>query len=139
MMPADEFLFEDVGAAEPPTVAFRSAKERPLTEQKATLPPPVLLDDPHVVILASAGTGKTFQLTNRYLTLLRSGSPDRILASTFTRKAAGEILDRILVRLANAITDEQELTKLQPFVGQPLITRDECLTLLQQLDRKSVV
>ena len=46
------------------------------------------------IIRASAGTGKTFQLTNRYLQLLRMGErPDEILATTFTRKAAGEILD----------------------------------------------
>ena len=50
---------------------------------------------PHLVIRASAGTGKTFQLSNRYLELLAAGVPgDQILASTFTRKAAGEILDR---------------------------------------------
>ena len=136
MTPEDEFLFEDTNTAERPTVDFRSTKERSLNEPQATAHPPAHLADPHVVILASAGTGKTFQLTNRYLTLLRSGSPDRILASTFTRKAAGEILDRILVRLAISITDDRELSQLQQFVGQPPITRDECLTLLQQLTRQ---
>ena len=59
----------------------------------------VALTDPYVVILASAGTGKTFQLTNRYLTLLRSGSPERILASTFTRKAATELRERVRTAL----------------------------------------
>ena len=52
---------------------------------------------PHVLIAASAGSGKTYQLANRYLNLLvRGESPDRILATTFTRKAAAEILERIL-------------------------------------------
>ncbi len=63
----------------------------------------VAMDDPYLVILASAGSGKTFQLTSRYLMLLRSGGPDKILASTFTRKAAHEIFDRVLIRLAAAV------------------------------------
>ena len=46
----------------------------------------------HVSILASAGSGKTFQLTNRYIQILaRGAAPSSILASTFTRAAAGEI------------------------------------------------
>ena len=46
----------------------------------------------HIVIRASAGTGKTFQLSNRYLQLIEAGvSPEEILATTFTRQAAAEI------------------------------------------------
>ena len=56
-----------------------------MTTSKATFP--------HVVIRASAGTGKTFQLANRFLGLASAEQPvDRILAATFARKAAGEIL-----------------------------------------------
>ena len=52
----------------------------------------------HVVIRASAGTGKTYQLSNRFIGLLAAGvPPEQILATTFTRKAAGEILDRVLL------------------------------------------
>lgn len=52
------------------------------------------------VISASAGSGKTFQLTNRYISLLANGiSPDRIIALTFTRKAAGEIFDSMINKL----------------------------------------
>ena len=48
-------------------------------------------DRPHVVIRASAGSGKTYRLSNRYLDLLHQQAPAQtILASTFTRKAAGE-------------------------------------------------
>ena len=58
----------------------------------------------HILIRASAGTGKTFQLSNRYISLLASGvPPTSILATTFTRKAAGEIRDRILERLSDAV------------------------------------
>ena len=55
-----------------------------------------------LLIRASAGTGKTFRLTNRYLKLLVDGvEPHDILALTFTRKAAGEIFERVLKRLAD--------------------------------------
>jgi ATP-dependent exoDNAse (exonuclease V) beta subunit len=61
----------------------------------------------NVLLRASAGTGKTFQLSNRYILLILAGtSPDKILATTFTRKAAGEILTRIFTRLAAATTSE---------------------------------
>lgn len=54
-----------------------------------------------VLLRASAGTGKTTVLTERYLALLKCGvSPRNILALTFTRKAAAEMKDRILGRLA---------------------------------------
>lgn len=55
------------------------------------------------VILASAGTGKTYQLTSRFLALMaRDAPPESILATTFTRKAAGEIFDRLARRLLAA-------------------------------------
>lgn len=63
--------------------------------------------------MASAGTGKTFALTNRMAGLLAHGVPvERILAATFTRKAAGEIRERLLSRIAAAASDEQEATDL---------------------------
>ena len=53
----------------------------------------------HLAILASAGSGKTTQLAHRYIRLLadkeRQITPGRICAMTFTRKAAGEIFDKI--------------------------------------------
>src|SRR5690606_20102782 len=62
---------------------------------------------PHKVIRASAGSGKTYALSSRYLKLLRQGAhPDEILATTFTRKAAGEILGRVLLRLAEAASSD---------------------------------
>ena len=65
------------------------------------------------LIRASAGTGKTFALSNRYLQLLASGvSCESILATTFTRKGAGEILDRIIQRLSSAAMDSDKATEL---------------------------
>ena len=53
------------------------------------------------VVAASAGTGKTWQLTTRILRLLLGGAePSSILAITFTKKAAAEIRERVLTLLA---------------------------------------
>jgi ATP-dependent exoDNAse (exonuclease V) beta subunit len=88
---------------------------------------------PHELIRASAGTGKTHELTNRYLHLLHAGErPEDILATTFTRKAAGEILCRVLSRLAQAATDDARLAELQTALGDASLTRDQCLTVLAE-------
>ena len=64
------------------------------------------------VVVANAGSGKTHLLANRLVRwMLRarrdhgSASPERILAVTFTRKAAGEIVARVMRHLALGATD----------------------------------
>ena len=59
------------------------------------------------VVIANAGSGKTYLLANRLIRWMieerratKTASPDRMLAVTFTRKAAGEILERVLRHLA---------------------------------------
>jgi ATP-dependent helicase/nuclease subunit A len=90
----------------------------------------------HVVIRASAGSGKTFQLSNRYLALLSQGvPPEKILAVTFTRKAAGEIFDRIVLRLADAAADESECQKLAGFIQAENLTTERCRELLVGVTR----
>ena len=66
------------------------------------------------IVIASAGSGKTYTLANRLIAwmvdrLRVEGDPgcDRILASTFTHKAAGEILDRVLEHLAKGAIDPE--------------------------------
>ncbi len=85
------------------------------------------------MILASAGTGKTYNLASRALRLLFTDqSLDSILATTFTRKAAGEILHRILSWLADAIECEEGFLRLVGVLKPLEITRD---TVRYQLGR----
>jgi len=57
----------------------------------------VTSSDGPILVLAGPGTGKTRTLINRiiYLILERNISPERILATTFTRKASIEMLQRL--------------------------------------------
>jgi ATP-dependent helicase/nuclease subunit A len=57
----------------------------------------------NVVLEASAGTGKTRVLVDRYTNLIKAGiDPRNILAITFTRKAAAEMRERIVATLRRA-------------------------------------
>ena len=56
----------------------------------------VQADDKPLLIVAGAGTGKTRTLTGRLAHLIEKGiPPDRILALTFTNKAAKEMAERV--------------------------------------------
>lgn len=68
----------------------------------------------NLLILASAGSGKTFQLGNRVIGLVARGvPPEKIVALTFTRKAAGEFADSVLTKLAKAASEESTATGLR--------------------------
>lgn len=93
---------------------------------------------PNTIIRASAGTGKTFQLALRFLSLLHAGErADHVLAATFARKAAGEILERLLLRLADAARDPAELALLDAQIREQVdagpLDRARCLELLREL------
>lgn len=92
---------------------------------------------PHRLILASAGTGKTFQLANHFLRLLLTGvEPDRILATTFTRKAAGEILSRILEGLAEAVQSDKKREELAAQLGDADTSAGHLQETLADLTRR---
>ena len=67
----------------------------------------------HEVVLASAGSGKTYQLSLRIVKLLTLGAkPEEIVALTFTRAAAQEFASRTLRMLADGAASEQGAAKL---------------------------
>ena len=62
-------------------------------EQAAVIQAPSYED---VVVVAGAGSGKTYTMTRRIITLIDQGiSPEKILGLTFTRKAASALLSRV--------------------------------------------
>jgi ATP-dependent helicase/nuclease subunit A len=87
-------------------------------------------------IRASAGTGKTYSLSIQFIGLLDAGVPvDQILATTFTRKAAGEITGRLFERLAKAVLDAGERATLATNLGKESLDIERCRELLLQLTR----
>ena len=74
----------------------------------------------NLLILASAGSGKTIQLANRVIGLEAMGvAPEKIVALTFTRKAAGEFADSVLTKLATAASDEPKAAALREDLALP--------------------
>jgi ATP-dependent helicase/nuclease subunit A len=71
-------------------------------------------------VLASAGTGKTWQLVARLTRLLlHDARLDSILAITFTRKAAGEMQQRLNERLRQLLeADDAGLDRLLEEIGE---------------------
>jgi len=93
----------------------------------------------NVVLEASAGTGKTRVLVERYVNLLRAGvEPDHILAITFTRKAAAEMRERVIDRLREAARlsqfDTARWRELKERLGEIAISTIDafCLALLRE-------
>ena len=73
----------------------------------------------HKVVFAPAGSGKTQQLSDRYIALLAAGvPPERILTLTFTEKAAAEMKERIFSELEKAENREEfRKAKIKEFDG----------------------
>jgi exodeoxyribonuclease V beta subunit len=100
---------------------------------------------PFLAYSASAGSGKTFALSVRYISLLFMGeSPSSILAATFTNKAAAEMRQRVVDSLRNLGDNEafldaivvetgysrQELFKKQPEVLAKFLSNSSYIVTL---------
>ncbi|WEV46397.1 UvrD-helicase domain-containing protein [Bifidobacterium sp. ESL0690] len=72
-------------------VAYQAPTDSP--EQAAVINAP---EDADVLVVAGAGSGKTYTMTRRIINLIKVGvPPEKILGLTFTRKAASELLSRV--------------------------------------------
>ncbi len=88
----------------------------------------------HQMLVANAGSGKTYSLTTRVVTLLALGvEPKRIAALTFTKKAAGEFLDAVFWRIADAALDEGKLAQLRADTGVAELDAAACRGMLRRL------
>ncbi|WP_254069117.1 ATP-dependent DNA helicase [Herbiconiux sp. VKM Ac-2851] len=91
-------------------IADRLGLPRPTEQQRAVIEAPL---DPRIVV-AGAGSGKTETMANRVVWLIANGLVEvpEVLGLTFTRKAAGELAERIRKRLAQLA--EARVTEREP-------------------------
>ena len=75
---------------------FQSVLQYPLSDQQRNA---IVLDEDNVLVISSAGSGKTFSMQGKvkYLVEQRHIDPANILVVTFTRKAAESLKERINV------------------------------------------
>lgn len=82
---------------------------------------------PYLALEASAGSGKTFALSVRYLSLLFMGAhPQKIVALTFTNKSASEMKTRIFETLKHLESkDELDAIALQTGKSKEALLREK--------------
>lgn len=90
------------------------------------------------IVKASAGSGKTYRLTQEYLSLLLSSADayKRILAVTFTNKATEEMKSRIVAELASLALGRESgyITALVAHFGEPEeVIRKRSYDVLQRI------
>ncbi len=92
--------------------------------------------EPNLMVLASAGSGKTYQLSNRILGFIAKGvTPESIVALTFTRKAAGEFTDEVLSKIANSCLDEKRAQQIRNDLQIAVNFHDVLEKLIRSLPR----
>ncbi|MDO4526884.1 MAG: UvrD-helicase domain-containing protein [Candidatus Saccharibacteria bacterium] len=86
-----------------------------------------------LLILAGAGSGKTRTLTHRIANLIRHGvHPARILAATFTNKAANEMRGRLWRLLQEASSKNAQTTPPRSFMPYMGTFHGICVKILRQ-------
>ena len=99
-----------IGAVE---IAARLGLHSPTDEQRA-----VIEADPHgaSIVVAGAGSGKTETMANRVVWLLANGhvAVPEVLGLTFTRKAAGELAERVRERVGQLVAEGIADVELDP-------------------------
>ncbi len=96
----------------------------------------------HCIVSAAAGSGKTRVLVERYVRMLMQGvDPRSIVAITFTRKAAAEMLSRVSKRIEEILDDQscpegirEQLLRAQSRLGSARIStiHSFCSSLLRE-------
>ena len=83
----------------------------------------VELQDRSLVVTAGAGSGKTRVLVERYIELItrptdvQMAGPDRVVAITFTEKAAAQMRSRVEHALRDRIANEGDAGRLTQLKG----------------------
>lgn len=82
-----------------------------------------------VLVVAGAGSGKTFTMTRRIISLITEGHvpPSRILGLTFTRAAAAELLSRVSAAIDGKLANEpgrkaMEGSRIESMVMKPRVS-----------------
>ncbi|MGI5920442.1 MAG: UvrD-helicase domain-containing protein [Syntrophomonadaceae bacterium] len=92
--------------------------------------------DRSMSISAGAGSGKTTVLVERFWTLIEKGRArvDQILAITFTRKAAWELIDRVRKRIDESGWEQDQKTNLMEKMSRAYIgtIHSFCARLLKE-------
>lgn len=92
------------------------------------------------LVIAGAGSGKTATMVNRVVWLIVNNfvEPEQVLGLTFTRKAAGELRERVVMqleRLVDRFRDSTERGALSPAeAGRAAVLLDELSDGLNQPD-----
>ena len=100
-----------------------------------------MFDNVNTFYNSSAGTGKTYQLTDKYINLIleKNIDPHEILLMTFTKNAATELKSEVIKKLSfnlkesNNISEDRQRYLLHKLYSAPICTIDAyCNDILQQ-------